>query len=384
MKKRNDLGLEHVLKLGIRAARDGRGILNELAKEYGRDIARKKLDAIFEVAEKDGKEQMYEVKNAEYNLAMIFSGCYDADIVRKTCNWIAEHKEYFGDTILEIGCDCGFMTTFLGTMFPEKHITAIERSKNGIEIARKNAERFGLNNIEFLNVDAFDLRDRVFDTVFSMRTMQENGSSAEPEDPANELIPQAEIFTRKKSPYAVTLSELVKDGGHLVSIERLNRNALFLAWLQALNDAGMRHHLDAYSEIQCVEVGDDTTLEAMVFSKGDTSGVDVFMEFMNCVAQSLDTGAAQYVGWDAKIMYEATGGPMVRGYEITDMRNHAILRVAVKVHKYDDTCLLLYQNNNGNVHIGYHDISQKDRILEEIMSSLEDAKQVEYIKITEL
>lgn len=247
MAKAKEAGLEHVKKLNIRAARESKDIYNELAVKYGQNMAREILDDIYGVDMVKEHQKIYEKKNSDYDVAMIFSGGFDADIVRKACNWIYEHQDMFGKEILEIGCDCGFMTTFLGSLFPDKHIVSIDRDNSGIAIARKNVERFGLTNVEFMCVDVADLQGKTFDTVFSMRTMHENIECAGyVEDLYNELITQSDIYVSQVQAYANCLSGLLKDKGKLVSIERLGRNALFLAWIQAMTNAGMKIDLEPF------------------------------------------------------------------------------------------------------------------------------------------
>ncbi|WP_026489912.1 class I SAM-dependent methyltransferase [Butyrivibrio sp. XBB1001] len=384
MAKEKDPGLQHIMKLNIRAVREPKGIYNELSKKYGQNKAREIMDDLYGTVRKVGYKSFYERKDADYDIAMIFSGCYDADIVRKACNWIYDHQNAFGDEILEIGCDCGFMTTFLGSLFQDKHITAIDRNQFGIDIAKRNVEKYGLTNVEFICADVTELKGKTYDTVFSMRTMQENGQSGEIEDLSNELITQASIYTEDKQDYANSLSSLVKDSGTFVSIERLGRNALFLAWLQALTDAGLKVDLESYSELSCMEVGDTPTFETMVFSKTDCSDVNVFMSFMSCVADCIDITLPMFEGWDAKIMYEFTRGKMIDGIELLDTITGAKSRAICCLHKQDDTCILWYSNNNGNVHLEYHDIEQKDECIEQIKNTIEEAKKLNYIKITRL
>lgn len=39
------------------------------------------------------------------------------------------------------------------------------------------------------------------------------------------------------------------------------------------------------------------------------------------------------MGWDAKIMYEFTGGEVIKGVEIKDIRNGAKSRTVCRIHK---------------------------------------------------
>ncbi len=375
---KNEPGLEHVQKLHISPFKDGRSVYNEFARKYGQKKAHEIVDGIFEVA-KRSQQGLYEKKNENYDVAMLFSGGFDADIVRKSCNWIFDHKDVFGDEILEIGCDCGFITTFLGTIFPDKHITAIDRSKNGIEIAKKNVERFGIKNVSFLCMDVFDLTDIQYNTVFSMRTAQENGDCIE--DSYNELVPQAAIFAEEKQAYADKISSLIKNGGNMVSIERMGLDAMFYAWIIALEKNVV---LKEYRQLECIEVGEKKYFQAMILDKSDASGVDSYTDFMNCFLENVVSDQPEYYGWDAKIFYELEGGKLIEGYESIDKTTHKKNKVVVRMHKTDDTCIILYNNNAGETYLSYYDISMKDELLDKVKELLEEVKNNSQIDVAEL
>ncbi len=384
MKKIKDPGLEHIKKLNIRAVRDPKDIFNELTGRYGKSRAREIIDGIYGSLVRDGQVAMYDQKNADYEISMLISGGYDADIVRRACNWVSDNKDAFGDEILEVGCDCGFMTAFLGTVFPEKRITAVERSAAGIEIAKKNTEKFALSNIEFINADAADITDRKFDTVFSMRAMLENGIPEKKDDQFDEFAVLTENMANVKQSYASVLSGLVKDGGNVISIERLGRDVLFAAWLKALTNAGLKIIPDSYKEIRCTEAGKDQPLDAMIFEKADASDVDAFAVFMEFCGADIDTGDAQYEGMNAKIMYEFTGGRLIEGYEIRNTETGADSRMAARYHKDDDECILWYTNNNGTVRLEYYDASHEAVILDAVSDGLKSTEALDYMEITRL
>ena len=374
MKKKKDVGLEHIIKLDISAVRSVREIYNKFVNKYGQEKAKEIMNNIY------GQEEMitkigYDKKNEDYDISMIFSGSYDADIVRKACNWIYDHKEEFGDEILEIGCDCGFMTTFLGVLFPEKHITSIDRNQSGIDIAKKNVEKLGIKNVDFICTDACEIKDKKFDTVFSMRTMHENETEKVKEKGYYELVELSDMFEKGLQDYSNCLSNLLKEGGTLVSIERLDYNSLFLAWISAVTKSGLKIDLDSYNMLECMEVGMNSKFQALVFRKADCSEVDSFMSFMNCFATNVDTSQPCYKAWEAKIMCEYSKGTMLDGVEIEDINNDAKSRTLCFIHKDDETCVALYSNNNGNVIIEYHDIAQKEAILDAISAAVQQAKE---------
>ncbi len=383
MKRKKDLGLEHLMQLNISAARDQRGVYNALTRKYGQAKAKEITDDIFETSEKVGLNAMYAKINTDYDVAMLFNGSIDGDIVRKTCNWINEHQAYFGETILEIGCDCGFVTTFLAKIFPEKTITAIDRCAEGIAVAKKNAEKIGVTNIEFIHGDVNELVDRQFDTVFSMRVMQENGDGNLP-DETDELKVQADIFAKRHQGFADALGRCIKDGGNLISVETLGKSSLFLAWLDALKNAGLRIDPGAFETVEALELGDKVQLEMMYLSKEDASSVDTFICFMYCCGRDIPMNIPVHEGMDAKIIYAFEGGDLIGGYEVRDPRNGAISRIVARNHKRDESTFLWYQNNNGKARLEYHDMSEKQDLLDALENGVKELKSMDNITVTKI
>lgn len=384
-KKPIDIGLSHIQKLGIRSARNIKQVINELVEKHGPEKASAIIEALNEASDDDAPVgQLYNVKNKDYDTSMIFSGGYDADIIRRVCNWVNDHQDLFGDSILEIGCDCGFMTTFLGSLFPEKHILAIDRCQAGLDIAKKNADKFGLTNVEFLCTDANDLSGIMFDTVFSLRTMQENGDISEVDKSGLELIPKANAFTEIKKPYASALSKLINEHGNLISIERLCRDALFLGWIQALDDTGLSICLDQYDEISCSEMERVSNFTVLVYSNEEPPQPDSFKSFINCCSKKMNLNLSSYDGWDSQIMYAYTAGKMIEGYEIIDTRFGLKTVATLNHHKFDLNKIVFYEIISGQHHIDIVPASEMNEVIEGFHASLDEAKSLDYIEIIKL
>lgn len=141
-----DPELEYMQQLGVKALRSTRVIFDELDRKFGIEKGRKISTMISSRAERENytgesdwqeaDRQFYDFKNGDYALSLYLTGAFDGDIIRKTCNWIADHKDLFGETILEIGCDIGLISCFLAKTFPDSTITAIDRCKNGLIIGQ--------------------------------------------------------------------------------------------------------------------------------------------------------------------------------------------------------------------------------------------------------
>lgn len=382
MGKTIDVGVEHINRLNIKALPDANSIYKALGIKYGKNKARRILDDIYEASEKE-RSFLYDKKNANYDVAMIFSGGYDANIIRYACNWVAEHKEFFGDEILEVGCDCGFMTTFLGSFFPHKKIVALDRNEKGLKIAQKNVEKFGLTNVTFINADVSELPPKTFDTFFSMRTMHENDKE-EKEAFSTELIDMANMYTETVQEYAALLSSLVKKNGTLISIERMGMDSLFLAWIQALLNIKMLPIIDSFKQIKCSELDDTTYLEALVYQEGNLSDIKAIDLFEQCFNKCTNIHQTSYEGWDAKVMFELNKGKIIKGYEATFTESNQKTYVVLCEHKSKENCLMGYQNRVGYVHLDYFDTSNIEGLLKTFSNSLNQVKGQDDVIIREL
>lgn len=73
-----------------------------------------------------------------------------------------------GSRVLEAGCGVGAQTVFLAANSPEARITSVDISPESIERAKALAAREGIDNVEFLVGDIFDLPfpENSFDHIF--------------------------------------------------------------------------------------------------------------------------------------------------------------------------------------------------------------------------
>jgi len=73
-----------------------------------------------------------------------------------------------GSRVLEVGCGVGAQTLALARRSPRTQFTSIDRSAESVDEARRRADAAGLDNVEFLQADLFELpfADGSFDHVF--------------------------------------------------------------------------------------------------------------------------------------------------------------------------------------------------------------------------
>jgi len=379
-KQTTDAGLEYLKRLGIRAAKDRNSIVRDMEGAYGK----KEVDAFFKEFDalcKKGDRKSYDVKNADYDRSIFFTGSYDGDIIRRCCNWIEENKTFFGKKILDVGCDCGFMTCFIAKTFPEAEITSIDRCANGVAVAKKLSEYLGITNITFINTELSDLDEGDFDTVFSMRTMMENGDCIE--DINNDFFVQTDEFKKTLENFGNLLAAKVKAGGKLITIENTGRDPLLAGWIEALYGAGFNGSIDNYDEVICKELGKEVDYQALVFSKekADNNPKDLFEEIFDSANFGLEDNLRH---WDAKFMYESKKGEMLKGYSVTGPGATTGSIFTLWSVKDDPDKFIFFQTHEGEPILQIYSKSKVHEVEETIDGWVEDAKKYSMLKVEKL
>ena len=378
MKKEKDPGLDYLQQLGIRALRNTNVIFDNMDRLFGKEQGQRFSKLIDKRAQresftdrvdwKEADKTFYDAKNEKYDLSLYLTGAFDGDIVRKACNWIVEHRDFFGKTILEIGCDIGLISCFLAKTVPDSTIIAIDRCKNGLAIGQKLAEKFELTNVKFIRADANELTDQ-YDTVFSMRVMHENHRSVE--DTTLLFKQSAHMFQEGTNTYAQTLSRLVTENGFVISIERCGKNPLYLGWLWALRNNGLIFDPELYSELKCQEVGKESTFEASVCVKdlnSDISEDELYNVFCATFIGEFNPSSAQFDGWVAAVMLQNSFNNLIEGYEAyaPNENNWKFLHLSLWTNSRDASSLLAYdvKLDEGLRRLYNADISKKDGWIE--------------------
>lgn len=376
-----DPGLQYMMELGFYPAKNMSGVEEQLIKASDRQTAQSFLELI-EYRSDDhtddwNNEEFYAQKNKNYSISQAITSAFDSDILRQVCNWIVANQKYFGKTILEVGCDCGVMSGFLGRLFPDANIVAIDRCEAAIVNAKKLAEKMNICNVSF---KACDLRnmDGTFETVFSMRTVNENGI---PDDESmrdyeiKDLSEQADVQSAFLSDYCHNLRMRMEKGGRLISIERMWRDAVLLGWMEALHNNGMTFDLSCYTELRCKEVGEDSEFRTFIAFATDEERATPKELFDFACSKYLDYSRGQYEGDDARIVFENRRKDMMEGYLVESQKLGAKAVISLWSHRTDKTCLISYQNNWGHVRVSFHDISHKDELLLGMHGLLKEARE---------
>lgn len=374
---RTDVGLEYVQKIGFKR-RDGINPVKAGLKEiYDKKIVTKLCKELEKID--DGSPEFYEFKNRNIEISSVISECFDTEIIRNFCNYLYQYKDFIKGEVLDVGCESGYMTGFLASYFPNVHITSIDRSENAVNVARERVERLGVTNVDFKVASVSDI-EGTFDTVISMRTLMENIAT----DIINNDIFQGADFdyqfaaNRKECvSYAACLANHVKDGGHLISIERLPLSPLEYGWMSALNDAGCGYIRNTFCHINCDESDTTGRFTAFVAKNGTKTSddkirrfvIDEFLEVNDDLSGWVTKTACK--GWTAVAYFlENKGECVVDNFIIEDDANfHGPTgRFAVYIDKNDPSKMLylVFVVGYQNAWLDVLDSSLRDRAAAEV------------------
>lgn len=193
----------------------------------------------------------YSFRYQSPKLAVVLDSCTEKASLGEIGRWLTSHQDLFGKTVLEIGCGDGFFCLLLGLLFPERRILGIDRTENAVKTASALRDQLGLSNVSFETMDIRQMEEgRTFDTVLSIRTMQEN-TKLNPDTvlfgPFSRQIQDSKENLRE---YTDPVAAHVRDSGTLVMIEYEEESRTYgLGLLENLNEKGLGPDFSLYQSI---------------------------------------------------------------------------------------------------------------------------------------
>ena len=345
MKRAKDAGLLYVQKLGVHAAKTMQDFEAVFERKYGYQASCDYLGTLDVMIDEGKIEEKYEFKNNDFEKSILYTGMVDAEFIRKAANWITENKAHFGNKILDVGCDCGIMSCFLASALPDSEITSIDKCTNAIAVARQLANKMKLKNITFVQDNVKTAEMGAFDTVISMRTLQENREKDALAD-CWDIEETCYHIRTEIVEYIKRLSGLVDDGGSLIMIERADVDPCFLAYLLELNENGMKIITDTYQHIITNEVGEESHFQAGVYKRGEKQSKEKVKEFWDTCFK-IEPNAKEYRDWDADFVLENLQGKK----PIREIRVYDGDRVLGRFGLYEEReTYYCYLNNGGELH----------------------------------
>ncbi len=374
MKNNVDEGLKYIQKLELHAARDWKQLERKLIEILGEDIGKQ---ANYYIAENwisyenpEDKVNFYDFKNQNLKTSLTISSLFDADIYRKACNWIYENKSYFGDSILDIGCDNGIMTCFLARLFPDAQIIAIDRSANAIKVASEFAKKMDVKNISFICSDIKNLKlNQKFETVFSMRTMNENDSKYTEYPYFQDIEVQGEYFAESLSLYSENISRFVSDNGKFICIARGEVDPKLLGWYLNFTNHGMNVIEDAYVELEANEVGEVSKLQANIFVRSQNKDTEyIYNYWCKQLFKDEDFTGSSYTGWQAEVMLSNTKSDLIYGCDIFNTTGNKVAIAGLWKCDGVDDMIIFYSANFEERTFRIYDMSMKEELKDHLQN----------------
>ena len=372
----NQPGDRYLRSLGLRPAQDSDALAAQLRQAVGDAQAEAALDALYRRQQQQASGTLdrqetatfYDLKNQHPQASLILSAAHDWDLLCQTCQWVTQHPDAFGDTILDVGCDCGLLSCFLAQTFPHARITSIDRSANGIHAAQQLAERLGLTNITFLHADLETLPPMAFDTVFSSRTVQENYDPLLENARFLPLTHQGRICAQVFHRYTGLLCRFLKPGGTLVTVERMERDRVFLGYCLALHSQGLDLVPESHQELHCQEGDHTTTLQAFCGVKeGRTTPTDA-EDFFIATFQDALTWQPRHLDVEGELILELCAQELIRGHFLHNPQGARVGKLAIYTSKFDPEELFYYQGILGQP-VQVHRLSRGE--LSDVLALLE-------------
>lgn len=369
-KKRGiDPGLQYLQEIGFNRIKGKYGLADRLIIVYGKT----KTEQIWKKWESipSGSHEFYEFKNSDPEISRIFTEAYDSDILRRACNYIDAHKEYFGATILEVGCESGYMTGFLAKTFPEAKIISIDRSQAALEMAKKKIDALHIQNVEFRLASLKEITEQ-FDTVFCMRTIQENLSYDNAPFSGEPLLSQFFQYDEMTEEYTQQLISRLKDDGTLCVFERVGHDPLMCGWMIGLCLKNCAPDINSYCEIQCEEAGGKNTFQAFICRNNTEGDPQKMIDLWSSAVQIDVSGRTSLTGWNALAYLSANAGSLIRGVRIFNSDNEQVGRFAI-FHDKDDETLLYYLMAAGGSEIQLLGVNakEKDNVIDHLQKTIE-------------
>ena len=402
MSKPQDAGLKYVRELSMQTFRSSSSAYNHIESKIGRA---KTVELVnwFDRRTRSNlatENAFYSYKNSDLTTSMLASEAFDTDYIRRMCNWIEENRELFGETILDVGCDCGILTCYLAKTFPESQVVGIDRNENAVLRAQELAEKLNVTNVRFEQADLFDYHKQ-YETVLATRITQENVN-----EPVRTVY---DTFYHIARDYKDSLRSMMKALTGLVEPE-----GCLITGIMVGVDPYLYATLSLLSEAECYPVNseslkysqfDNSIQIQMIVSFNDKEFHDekimeIYQAFMNSeehkndlmkpylvssqefwskllfnirVKETMKAGEASYTGWEANIMLDDTADKLIEGYFIYPKNSNTPFIGSLWTNINDDTALVVFANANDSIALQSWfnmDISQKDEQISQLHESL--------------
>ncbi|MBQ3903491.1 MAG: methyltransferase domain-containing protein [Eubacterium sp.] len=345
-------------KVGLKYVKDAKsliaGLVLRVDKHYAEEVGRE-LNSRAEGLPADNAS-FYEMKNRYFEGSIFLSAAFDGGVFRHIGNMVIDNADRFKGEVLDLCCDCGIVTCFMAENNPESHFTGIDINESAIENAKQLAEKLGLNNVEFICKDVYELDlGKQFDAVTSFRSLLD---AAEKQTKGLNYIglrdEREETYKTAFTPFAEIVAKHLKPEGFFLSVERYTAEYGWLGWMQALAQQGIYANGES-GLMRAQDISSVKEYSVTYAAKGEkTEPIEVFNEALSKQFKSgtgYDGGMAEFA-----LYYDSTG----------EIEHTLIYKNNRVIHQYS-----LAYNEKGK--LMYYDASNDTRKIKYINSKKEES-----------
>lgn len=209
------------------------------------------------------QEALVDYLNQSLQMSLLAASFYDRVFFRRVMEYLLRYDACCTGDIFDIGCGNGILTCFLAQRNPDSAITGFELSPNAVSVAKELAARLHVDNVHFTGHGV----QGQCDTLLSCRTVHENVMwKALCEEPKPALLP-VEEHAKRHGMYAGKLASMVRDAGHLVSVERYEDDSVYAGLIRALERAGFCQVRGTHMQFSCKDGDKTAVFQAMIFQR---------------------------------------------------------------------------------------------------------------------
>lgn len=372
---KKSIGTRYLEKLGLEKANNFHEMRSLLEKKIGKEAAEAFISYINRRGEAESKgkqlneKEFYEFKNQSYDSGLYASAAFDGEIFVKTCDWIAENKDAFGKTILDVGCDTGIVSCFLAEQLPESTILSIDDGTNAISVAKALSENLGIKNISFRNINVKEITEQ-YDTVFSSRTLHENLSN----NVSLKYAPFKErCFIAKDATYDYleVLTNCIKANGNLIGLERLSDEAARTGYKLALNELGLDVDNNKFTTLECKTIdGGLEYITSSIATKAENyekkSAAYIIDDACKPIVKKATYNYQRYMDEVGEIVLHSDQGTFIKGFYIY-FKNRIVGKYALYHSVKDLTTIYFVQcfdTDDAGEQLLRYDISKQEELKE--------------------
>ncbi|MCA9801799.1 MAG: class I SAM-dependent methyltransferase [Cyanobacteria bacterium HKST-UBA02] len=263
-------------KLGIRKYKNLLQFWSAIDAEYGLTRARE-LESVYKRLEAGDEESFYAKIFQSLELSIAFTSLRQ-DLYRNYLAWLDSFITSEPRLIVDIGCGNGVLSCYLASRYPGAQIIGLDISSEAVSCSIKLAEKLGIENARFLESSAEEtagsLAGEKADLIMSVAVLGPEPASADPEE-----IPLKSLFEKRSkdsgSRTIAGLSELLADGGNLVSFDKVKDPRAQLNWIMDIVNTGLEVDFGSCAWLTYEDIeAESITLPVLVARKRNGEGED--------------------------------------------------------------------------------------------------------------